>query len=945
MKFLRSRSLFVALASLLFSSIVPLGSTQPVYGAVPSTPLPTSMREISISAGSQHTCAILADSRVRCWGDNSKGQTNVPIDLQQVTQISAGSMHTCAIISTGAVHCWGDNSKGQTTVPADLLNVEQISAGLSHTCALLMGGVARCWGGNGFGESNVPQALGSISHISAGEEFSCALLVVGSYTCWGNHVDQQGAGSLGVSQIDSQAAICTLQDSSVTCARWTANNTMQVPDSFGNVAQITVGHFHLCALSLFGTVGCWGSENHEQEFNVPSDLGQVTQISAGGNHTCAVTATQKIRCWGNNDYWQASVPGEIGSGQIKQISVGESTTCALTFAGEVHCWGLNSEGQASVPQDLGAAVNVAVGRETSCAIAASGNYRCWGLSKSLSSVGMGTITQIDLGYSGVCAMNSIGTAFCSNPQNLGVVAQISAGYNLSNVSNYCAVKSDGYVRCWSSPTQDLSVPNDLGKVSQVDTAFGTFCAVSISNTLRCWGDSRGDKTSVPSNLGQVKQVAVGKYHVCAINLTDSVTCWGGASPFISIAALAPVGTPKVTQISASGYSCSVTLTSDAFCWGTNVYGGAEVPASFDTPLGDIIKVAELRPFNLGVTLSGQVSVGATISALVEKSNEETDLRYQWYLDESEITGASSSSLELTQSALGKQVFVRVTASEPGYITTTQVSSSVAVGLGQLNLTPVPTLLGSGRVGSTISVSIGNWDQGTNLNYEWLRDGDVISTGLSTSYKVMPADFGCNLSFRVTASLNGYSQVSQESLEIVGIAGEISSTPVPIVSGSNKVGSTLSVEIGQWDSGVALSYQWFRDGAVIPNQRSSKYLLSFSDLGRRVSFQVKGTKYRYLPAEQNSRSVIIEQGEMKATEPRIIGQVKVGKMLTLKTSNWAIGAKVSFDWLLDGKPIKGASGKPLKLLPNHKGHKLSVRVTQTLAGYKTTTLSSSVFRVS
>lgn len=945
MKFLRRQSLFIALAGLLFSSLVTLGPTQPVYGASPSTPLPTSMREISISAGSHHTCAILADSRVRCWGDNSNGQTNVPIDLQQVTQISAGSMHTCAIISSGKVHCWGDSSKGQTTVPADLLNVAQISAGLSHTCALMAGGVARCWGGNGFGESNVPQDLGSIRHISAGEEFSCALLVEGSYTCWGSNVNQQGAGSLGVSQIDTRAAICTLRGNSVSCARWTANNTMKVPEGFGTITQITVGFAHVCALSLHGAIGCWGSVDHEQEFTVPADLGQVTQISAGKSHTCAVTAIQKVRCWGNNDYWQASVPGELGSGQIKQISVAESTTCAVTFAGAVHCWGLNAEGQASVPKDLGSAVSVAVGRETSCAITASGIYRCWGLSKALSSSGMGTISQIDFGYSGVCAMNSMGTAFCSNPQNLGEVVQISAGYNFSNVSNYCAVKSDGYVRCWSSPTQDLSVPNDLGKVSQVDTAFGTFCAVSISNTLRCWGDSKGGKTSVPSDLGQVKQVAVGKYHVCAINLTDSVTCWGGASPYFSIAALAPLATPKATQISASGYSCSVTLTNDVFCWGTNIYGGAEVPASFGTPLGDIIKVAELKSFDLGVTLSGQASVGTTISAIVENSNEQTNLKYQWYVDESEISGASSSSLKLTQSALGKKIFVRVTASEPGYITTTQVSSSATVGLGQFSLTPVPTLVGSGRVGSTISASIGNWDQGTNLKYEWLRDGNVVSTGPSTSYKVSPSDFGCKLSFKVTASLSGYSQVSQKSLEILGIEGEFTANPVPIVSGLNKVGSTLSAATGQWDSGVTLSYQWLRDGLEIPNQTSSKYLLSFSDLGRSVSVQVNGTMYRYLPATQKSRAVQIELGEMKATQPKIVGQAKVGKILTLKTSNWAIGAKASYDWLLDGKPIKGASGKPLKLLPNHKGRKLSVRVTQTLAGYRTTTLSSSAFKVS
>lgn len=74
---------------------------------------------ISVSAGSDYTCAVLSDGQSRCWGYNSNGQLGnnttetawypvQPLGLPSITAISAGSTHTCAIVSgTGAVKCWG----------------------------------------------------------------------------------------------------------------------------------------------------------------------------------------------------------------------------------------------------------------------------------------------------------------------------------------------------------------------------------------------------------------------------------------------------------------------------------------------------------------------------------------------------------------------------------------------------------------------------------------------------------------------------------------------------------------------------------------------------------------------------------------------------------------------------------------------------------------------
>lgn len=83
----------------------------------------------AIAAGYSHTCALLADRTVMCWGAGSSGQlgngalhqSSTPVSVKHIrnaTTVTAGGEfpgfgHTCAQLSTGAVKCWGDNEDGQ----------------------------------------------------------------------------------------------------------------------------------------------------------------------------------------------------------------------------------------------------------------------------------------------------------------------------------------------------------------------------------------------------------------------------------------------------------------------------------------------------------------------------------------------------------------------------------------------------------------------------------------------------------------------------------------------------------------------------------------------------------------------------------------------------------------------------------------------------------------
>lgn len=174
---------------------------------------------IAISAGDSHTCALMADRTVKCWGLGSYGQLGTgtsassatPVDvagLSDVASIHAAGLHTCAVRNDGTVNCWGDNSSGAlgdgsfasrsiaAPVPS-LANVASLSASEFHSCALAAGAIS-CWGGNDYGQlgdgstaaSPVPLAvasLGSITGPGAGYTHTCALRESGGVRCLGDN--------------------------------------------------------------------------------------------------------------------------------------------------------------------------------------------------------------------------------------------------------------------------------------------------------------------------------------------------------------------------------------------------------------------------------------------------------------------------------------------------------------------------------------------------------------------------------------------------------------------------------------------------------------------------------------------------------------------------------------------------------------------------------------
>lgn len=136
---------------------------------------------VAVTAGGMHSCVLNYEGGAECWGYDEYGQlgdgsystytyishpvcVSLTLCTKGVKSISAGNNHTCALIDGGALKCWGQGVYGQLGNGATVnwndprpvaglaSGITSVSAGSSHTCALLEGGWVRCWGLNLSGQ-------------------------------------------------------------------------------------------------------------------------------------------------------------------------------------------------------------------------------------------------------------------------------------------------------------------------------------------------------------------------------------------------------------------------------------------------------------------------------------------------------------------------------------------------------------------------------------------------------------------------------------------------------------------------------------------------------------------------------------------------------------------------------------------------------------------------
>lgn len=299
--------------------------------------------------------------------------------------------------------------------------------------------------------------------------------------------------------------------------------------------------------------------------------------------------------------------------------------------------------------------------------------------------------------------------------------------------------------------------------------------------------------------------------------------------------------------------------------------------------------------------------------------------------------------------LGFALTVTVTGTFEGVAATAE--TYMPIGKGLFDTSKLPAISGTLRQGETLSVDLTQVLPGAEVTYQWGYDlvtpqGTVFVSyagETSSSFVTRLNTQKVTVRLRVNLSSPGFesAQFDYPAIEL-GFPLQ-SGLPTPFILGVPKVGNTLTANVGL-TSATSNFVTWYRDGILISSQSSFTYVLTRSDFNREITISVRAERNGYESAMLQSSPLTVSAGTMRVSTPSITGSVKVGKVVTAKTTAWVTGAAITYQWLLDGKAIKGATGKTFKALASQKGRKLSLTVTQKLLGYVNATKTSSAVKI-
>jgi alpha-tubulin suppressor-like RCC1 family protein len=621
------------------------------------------VRAAQITAGSGHACALLETGGVMCWGSNYSGalgsgeagdqNEHSPVGVENIdgtsderraVRVEAGDATTCAVMADGRVLCWGDDEEGKlgdgvggagarSLVPVPVPGIDgvtQVAIDVAvsgfHACAVLEGGYVWCWGldanallghGNDTEEVYGPVPVSGLgganpraAQVTAGELNTCVLLETGAVRCWG--VNGVGSGT-------------------------TARQPLPVPvigiDGVQSRAtSVDTGYYNGCARLDTGALTCWAA-TPAVVTGLDGVSASVSQASGGGGHICAVIDGGAVVCWGQD------TSGEVGDGpddgameplptpvvgldgtsaSATQVASGQSFSCALLTTGQVHCWGSDVSGQlgdgsddnanesAPVPMDATSGVrHVVTTQGGTCAALESGAALCWG-GDTTGRVGDGDDDEA--------------TEFAPVPV-VGLDGVAGAALEVHTGGHSCALMATGAVMCWGSdalgqlgngaggpavqhaPVGVVGLDGTASRAVALAVGDAHTCAVLDTGSVRCWGlDERGQVGDGGSNAASISspvtvagldgstdraiQVSAGAEHSCALLESGAVRCWGDnvfgqlGHGSVNTSEGAPVSvagfdgvSASATQISAGWqHTCAVSATGDVRCWGSDMTG-------------------------------------------------------------------------------------------------------------------------------------------------------------------------------------------------------------------------------------------------------------------------------------------------------------------------------------------------------------------------------------
>jgi alpha-tubulin suppressor-like RCC1 family protein len=498
----------------------------------------------------------------------------------------------------------------------------------------------------------------------------------------------------------------------------------------------------------------------------------------------------RVVAWGDNNLGQTNVHPAT---DVVAISAnGDCCNLALRANGEVITWGATLD----VPPTVGAAKAIAAGTQHHLAVRANGTVAAWGIDNSVGQLtvpsNVTNATAVAVGEFHSLALQDgrvIGWgANSSGPRDPAAAANNNISAIASGLTHSIALKSNGTVIAWGNPNNGgvrIGVPAGAqANVSAIAAGADHSLALRSNGTVVAWGLNTRGQSTVPPGLSGVRAIGAGGEHSIAVLTNGTVVAWGQYR--VDVTNRAPAGTTNLIAVSG-GFNHTVGLRLDRVAITTHPQSRSVLEGS-------------------SVTFSVVATGGQPIT-------------YQWRKNGVDINSTLNNSA--TNSTL--QLFNVTTNDIANYSVLVRNALGDLVSSNAALLVNVPVSIieqpQSQEVGVGENINFQVVARGTApIRYQWRKNGVDIFGAQSSTYIIANVRETNAGNYTVVVTNNFGAVTSQVAVLIVQSAPTILQQPQSrtVPAGSS---ATFSVEAEN-----ATGYQWFKNGAPIPNATNNFYAI-------------------------------------------------------------------------------------------------------------------------
>jgi hypothetical protein len=483
-------------------------------------------------------------------------------------------------------------------------------------------------------------------------------------------------------------------------------------------------------------------------------------------------------------------------------------------------------------------------------------------------------------------------------------------------------------------------------VKSEDAGHSLRCKVTASNDV---GEASklSNSVTIPAEApANIKRPVIGGQQEVGHTLTCQPGTWSGTEPIVYeykwLKKGSSVGVGAQFQVvredEGQSLTCEVTASNAT---------GIPATASSEPVKIEFSMLESLEP----PVITGTVKFPGELKCSTGTwSGDPTAFKYQWLREgEAEIkeaiAGATEATYDIQGNDVGDSLYCQVTA-ERGSSSASRTSAPVTVprgsGTGAPKLVSPPKIEVSGEasVGKTLTCNPGSWSAGSwsgspRFSYVWRRSSEQnpIDGADEATYVVQSADRGHSLRCIVTAANEeGQATGESEPLAVKGLAPENLILPEILPAGTSAVGETLACTEGRWEAApiATFTYRWLLEGSEQVGVGAS-YVVTASDRGHRLSCVVTAENGVGAPVQAASASVAVPGSAPEdIDQPSISGTLTVGSTLTCAPGKWSGAPEptYTYQWLLRGEEIVGATAATFNVQNVDRGVVLSCRVTAT-----------------